>query len=100
MDIDDKNLAFNDPAEASGGFVSTAVSDSQSSDNHDEVQEIRNRSRTEDRRVNLWRWTLLFLILAVGVVITVLTYYFLLQEELRALNIGVSTLLVPTTVYQ
>lgn len=70
-------------------------SDTQSSDNRDEVQEIRNRSRTEDRRVDLWRWTLLFLIMVVGVVITVLTYYFLYQEEMKALNIAVSAL-VPT----
>ena len=86
MDIDDKSLAFRDPTDTSAGFGTVS---SQSSDNRDEVQEIRNRSRAEDRRVEAWRWTLLFLILAIGVVITLLTYYFLSQEEERALNIAV-----------
>ena len=86
MDIDDKSIAYDDT-----GFVST-VSESQSSEHRDEVQEIRNRSRVEDRRVDVWRWTLLFLILAIGVAITSLTYYFLQQEEDKALNLAVSEL--------
>ncbi|CAJ1936918.1 unnamed protein product, partial [Cylindrotheca closterium] len=90
MDMDDKSLDFPDaPGATNVGFDSTeSGSDSQSSDKRDEVQEIRNQSRTEDRRVDLWRWTLLFLIMAVGVVITALTYYFLQQEEQKALNIA------------
>ena len=88
--IDNKSLDFDDVPESGGGFTST-TSDSQSSSNRDEVQEVRNQSRTEDRRVDLWRWTVLFLILVVGVVITVLTYYFLQQEENKALDIAVST---------
>ncbi|CAJ1930877.1 unnamed protein product [Cylindrotheca closterium] len=89
MDMDDKSLGFQDATGVSSGFDPTeSGSGSQSSDKRDEIQEIRNQSRTEDRRVDLWRWTLLFLIMAVGIVITALTYYFLQQEEQKALNIA------------
>ena len=60
------------------------------SERRDEVQEIRNRSRNEDRRVQLTRKALLFLILAIGATVSVLTYHFLLEEEHKAFNIAVS----------
>ncbi|CAJ1930865.1 unnamed protein product [Cylindrotheca closterium] len=90
MDIEDKSLDLYDAAGNSvEDFTSSSRSGSDTASNRrDEVQEIRNQSRTEDRRVDLWRWTLLFLILAVGVLITTLTYHFLQFEEQKALNIA------------
>lgn len=60
-----------------------------SSDRRDEVQEIRNRSRTEDRRVQLWRVVLLNLIVVIGAAVSGLTFHFLQQEEHKALNVAV-----------
>ncbi|CAJ1935354.1 unnamed protein product [Cylindrotheca closterium] len=62
--------------------------DESASERRDEVQEIRNRSRHEDRSVQVWRLALLFLILVIGATVSGLTFHFLQQEEKKALNLA------------
>ncbi|CAJ1940156.1 unnamed protein product [Cylindrotheca closterium] len=54
----------------------------------DEVQEVRNASRNEDRSVKLWRLALFLFILATGISVSYLTYHFLLDEEKEEFNIA------------
>lgn len=68
---------------------SSETDDSGSEEKRDEVQEIRNRSRQEDRSVYIWRYALLFLILGIGATVSGLTFHFLQEEENKALNLAV-----------
>lgn len=93
-DLEDPNIAPNGieaPLHPSISLKrSSETSDTLSaSEKRDEVQEIRNRSRNEDRRVQLWSSVLLLLILIVGATVSSLTYHFLREEESKALNIAV-----------
>lgn len=73
--------------------LSSETDDSASEEKRDEIQEIRNRSRHEDRSVHIWRSALLFLILVIGVTVSGLTFYFLREEENKALNLAVRRIL-------
>ena len=96
IDDDDLLIAPNDLEKSTVGTISRRNSSQSSgsesaSDRRDEVQEIRNRSRHEDRRIQLWRSVLLFLIVVVGIAVAGVTFYVLREEEKNAMNVAVST---------
>ena len=89
---DDGQLVSLDDREKSGKYSSqTSDTESASEERRDEVQEIRNRSRYEDRQVQLWRSTLLFIIFVIGGAVAGLTFYVLREEEKKAMTIAVRT---------
>ena len=92
INLDDSNRKSIHRLSSSGKQTVSQTSDTDSSSgNHkrDEVQEIRNRSRNEDRRVRLWSSVLLLVILTIGSSVSGLTYHFLRKEETKAMNIAV-----------
>ncbi|CAJ1939564.1 unnamed protein product [Cylindrotheca closterium] len=90
LDLDDDDLMGipGDLGKSKFMSQSTSETDESASEKRDEVQEIRNRSRKEDRIVRLWRSALLLLILVIGATVSGLTFHFLQEEEHKALNLA------------
>ena len=95
LDLDNEDSLLVPADLAKSKFSShTSESDESASEKRDEVQEIRNRSRNEDRSVQLWRSALLFLILVIGATVSGLTFHFLQKEENKAFNLAVRIILI------
>ena len=52
-----------------------------SSDGHDEIQEVRDKAKRETQNVTLWRFALVTLLVTVGLAVTLTTFRFLREEE-------------------
>lgn len=90
---DDEPSTHGDLSVVSINKLSSQTSDTESASEQrrDEIQDIRNRSRNEDRRVGLWRSVLLVVIQIIGATVAGLTYYVLCEEENKAMTIAVCT---------
>ena len=74
--------AIDDATTVSGGVDSLSE--------RDEIKEVREYNKEDNRNVQLWKIALMTLLAAFGVAITYTTYTFLKQEERDSFEVAVS----------